>query len=473
MTGALELATIFRISALLYILMSMTTWLVLRRPPSWPVRLWCLAGILTGISAWLISLRSVLGDVWTYTVAQPVLLCAYLIYGQSLRMQIDRAWSWNGLSVLVVVYAAAIALAYRYLEPWGLSVLVRSTNSAALVALTGAAIMLARHERSRNAYFIAIGFGAFTAIMLTNAMLTWMGQSALHTLQQGWINHVMGLVSLFTVMMTCMGYLGLMLERAQRVNAGLQYTQWQAQQWREMAQALTLFDRQRTLTVLANSLGHGIVQPLTATRLNLQMASMLVQSSPFASDALHAVTAALKRTVEGLHRSASMVERIRGFLQPSPSRPGLLSLQTVLHDAHDLLRQELMYRGTELTVTAPEQAVMVQAELLPLTQALVQVVRNAMDAVQSQSPGRISLVLSVIDNEACIQVTDSGGGLPAKVLQQAGESVQPVVDWLEGLGLYMTKGILLQSGGRLLLDNLPQGGARVRLCLPLAATSAT
>lgn len=467
MTGMLDLATTFRVSGLFYLLMSLTTWLVLRRQEAWPLRIWCLAGSMTGVSTWLISLRGVLSDFWTYPVAQPLLLASYLMFAQSLRMSMGSAWSWRGIVAIVLLYVGVMIYGFDHRLHWGMSVFVRCANSLSLLVLTLVALDLARHERSRNAYFIVLGFAVFTLSMLVNVVLTWLGQSALHALQWSWINHVLGVLSLLTLMMSYMGYLGLALERAQRENLGLQQAQWQANQWRQQVLALIQFDRQRTLSVLANSLGHGIVQPLAATRLNVELAARMAQSN-VAHAYTTEVSRLLQQSIEGLRRSASMVERIRDFLRPLPSRPTGLTLQTILQDAHDLLRQELMYRGIELSLHMPAERVQVYAESLPLTQAVVQVLRKAMDAVEGQDQRSITATLFLTDQAACIEVIDSGPGLPARVLEQNHTSMQPVADWAGELGLYMTKGILMQSGGSLLLANLPGKGARVQILLPLA-----
>ena len=469
MTALLDLVTVFRISALFYLLMSVTTWLVLRRPAALPVRVWCWTGILASISIWLLSLRGVAHDVLTYVVAQPLLLASYRLYAQALRLEAGRGWRWRSLVLAVSVYLAIMVLGFDYRHSWHMSVLVRVANSLALLSLTAAAFALVRQERSRNAYFIVIGFGIFTLCMLTNVLLTWLGQSALQAMQQSVINHVMAVMSLLTLMITYMGYLGLTLERTQRVNTELRQAQWQAQQWREQVRALTLLDRQRTLAVLANSLGHGIVQPLTATRLNAQLAARMALSAQ-TPEQVQAVGALLSQAVEGLGRSTAQIERIRSFLRPLPKQAATLTLQAVLSDAHDLLRQELMHRGINLKVQVPTQAVRVQAEVLPLTQAVVQVMRNAMNAVQGQTVRRISLTLSASEQDACIEVLDSGPGLPTHLLGQSKQGAQLVQDWLGGLGLYMTHGILSQLGGRMALDNSESGGARVQLRLPLIHT---
>ncbi len=467
MSDMLDLATTFRVSGLFYLLMSLTTWLVLRRQDTWSLRIWCLAGSMTGVSVWLISLRGVVSDIWTYPVAQPLLLASYLLFAQSLRMSTGRAWPLKAMLWVLLLYVGIMAYGFDHRLHWGMSVLVRCTNSVALLVLTLIALDLARHERSRNAYFIVTGFALFTVSMLVNAIFTWLGRSSINALQLGWINHVMGVMSMVTLMLTYMGYLGLALERAQAENLKLQQAQWQANQWRQQVQALTQLDRQRTLSVLANSLGHGIIQPLSASRLHVELTAKMV-SSGTAHVGNADVSALLSQSIEGLQRSANMVQRIRDFLRPVPRESVFLTLQTLLQDAHDLLRQELMYRGVELSMHMPARPVHVLAEALPMMQAVVQVLRNAMKAVEAQAQRKITVTLSLTAQQACIEVIDSGPGLPVQILEQNQASMQPVVDWAGELGLYMTRGILAQSGGRLLLANLPDKGARIQLHLPLA-----
>ena len=473
MIELLDLATSYRINALLYLLMSLTTWLVLGRPTLWPVRVWCAAGVLAGVSVWLITLRGAIDDVWTYLVAQPMLLASYRTYAQSMRMDLARPWPWRALAAVVLAYGLVLVIGFEHRQTPAMAVLVRVCNSAALLALTLSALALVRHERSRNAVFMVAGFGLFTLAMLVNAVLTWWGQAVLHAMQQWTISHVMGLVSLLTILMAYMGYLGLALDRARVANLPLRQAQWQAQQWRAQAQALTLLDRQRTLAVLANSLGHDILQPLTAARLNVQLSRRMVASTGAEPSAVRQV---LAQTVEGLRQSADRVGRIRNFLQPRPQAHERLLLQAVVEDVHKLLRQELMYRRIDLQLVLPAQDVVVQAQALPMTQALLQVLRNAMQAVQGQptAQSRIRVTLQASASEACIEVSDSGPGLPEHLRAQPLADTQPSVNGLGGLGLYMTRSILQTFDGDLALGTDPVGGgACVRLVLPLAAPQQT
>lgn len=126
-----------------------------------------------------------------------------------------------------------------------------------------------------------------------------------------------------------------------------------------------------------------------------------------------------------------------------------------------------MYQGVEFKITAPADLVWVNAEHLPLTQALVQVLRNAMQAVRGQPRHSIEAVLETSDKEAWIEVRDSGPGFTPQLLSQNFAGAMPRLDALTGQGLFMTQGILGQFQGYLSLSNGENGGARVRLMLPV------
>jgi len=76
----LDIITIFRVSALLFLLLSAMTWMMLGRPRRGATLLWCLGGALVGVSVWLISLRNQISDFWSYSVAQTLFLGSFLVH---------------------------------------------------------------------------------------------------------------------------------------------------------------------------------------------------------------------------------------------------------------------------------------------------------------------------------------------------------------------------------------------------------
>lgn len=465
MSPALDNGTVFTVSAYLFLTMTVITWLMLGRPRRGPTMVWSLGGLLVGGSVWLISQRGYLGPLWSFELAQTLYLASFLVLAQSLRMDLQRPWPWGWLVVVVLAYGAVITWGFADKRSQNLAIVVRVVNSVGLWTLTATAFQLARQERSRNAWFMTAGYALMASGMLLATVGTVRGQASLQALGASIFAHILGWVSILTLMLSYLGYLGLVLERSLRENVELRQAQWQAQQWRERGQALALQDRQHTLDVLANSLGHAIVQPLTATLLQVQMVRRLLQSG-----ALDVTTVApmLEQVMEGIRRSSDQVERIRKFLRPQAPHQQTVLLQAVVQDAHSLLSQEMMYQRVDFQVSVPESALLVTAQALPLTQALVQVLRNAMHAVQARPHKAIGLSLRQAGSEAWLEVNDSGPGFPLPMLTRSHGGDLPVVDQLGGLGLYMTQAVLAECGGRLELSNPKAGGAQVRMVLPLA-----
>lgn len=467
MTQALDASTLFKISGMLYLLMAVMTWMMLGRPRRGPVLVWCLGGVLISLSVWLISQRGQWSGVWTDGLAQTAYLASFGVLAQSLRMDLGRAWRWRWLLAILLVYAAVITFGFGDQHSQILAIGVRLANVVGLFVLTATALMLARRERSRNGWIMTLGYGLMGAAMLAATWSTLQGHANLQFLQDGGVFLLLGATSLLTLILSHMGYLGLALERSLRHNMALRQSQWQSQQWRERSQALALHDRQRTLAVLANSLGHAILQPLTATLLQLEIARRLLRSpQPDAPQ----VQQSLAQVVQGLRRSADLVKHIRNFLRPAVSNATgqALPLQAVMQDAQDLLRQELMYQGIVLQVSAAPSPVLVHAQRLPLTQALVQVLRNAMQAVRGQPRRVIEMQLKSEGALAWIEVRDSGPGFARQGQTAHAWESTPATDAWTGLGLEMTRGILSQFDGELSWQNAPTGGAQVRLSLPLA-----
>ena len=465
MNIAVDNITVFKVSAILFVLMSSVTWWMLGRPRRGAQLVWSLGGVLVGVSAWLISMRGQVDDFFGYVVAQTLYLASFVMLTQSLRMDMQRAWRWLWVMCLLLAYAAVIHLFFPDKHSQGLAVLVRLVNCAGLLTLTLTAVALARRERSRNVWFMAAGYAVMTTCMVLAATATVLGHATLHTMNQSAFNHVLSWGSLLAMLSSFLGYLGLVLERSLRENMAQQQAQWQAQQWRERGQALALRDRQHALDMLANSLGHTIVQPLTATQLHVQMTRRMLQSG---SVDVPLVKQMLEQAEAGIRRSAEMVERIRQFLRPASAEAQKVVLQSVVHNAQSLLSQEMMYRRVDFRVTLPTQDLEVVSQTLSLTQALVQLLRNAMQAVQSSPHRSITVTMAWDDNQAWVDVIDSGPGFSEQMLARSHGGTLPVVDQLGGLGLYLAQSVLAPYGGYLALSNVSGGGAQARMVLPRA-----
>lgn len=102
----------------------------------------------------------------------------------------------------------------------------------------------------------------------------------------------------------------------------------------------------------------------------------------------------------------------------------------------------------------------------PLAQALRSLVKNALDA--SPAEARVGLTVSFADGAFRIEVSDSGSGMTPEVEAHAVEpffTTKPTGQGM-GLGLFLTKSVAEQHGGRLEIQTRPGKGTRASLLVP-------
>ncbi|MDP2823201.1 MAG: ATP-binding protein, partial [Sulfuritalea sp.] len=99
-----------------------------------------------------------------------------------------------------------------------------------------------------------------------------------------------------------------------------------------------------------------------------------------------------------------------------------------------------------------------------LEQALTNLLNNAADAGEAE----IDIRLAWDDATLRIAIGDGGPGFPAEVLREAGRVPLPARNGGAGIGLLLAFSAIERMGGRIMLANLPGGGGRVSIELPIA-----
>lgn len=127
-------------------------------------------------------------------------------------------------------------------------------------------------------------------------------------------------------------------------------------------------------------------------------------------------------------------------------------------------------------LTHPEAALTCKCEdvagaMIAVNPSLSQAIWSLLD--NAQEAGRTSLFLSARtqDNMLEIAVRDDGPGFPPEALAHVGKLYQSTKGAGHGLGLFLAVNVARRLGGRLEAANAPEGGAEVRLILPLATTT--
>jgi two-component system sensor histidine kinase RegB len=102
--------------------------------------------------------------------------------------------------------------------------------------------------------------------------------------------------------------------------------------------------------------------------------------------------------------------------------------------------------------------------------ALRQMIDNVLDNALEASPDWVGIDASVEDGTLVLTITDSGPGFAPAMLAQFGKPYQSSKGRPGGgLGLFLVVNVARTLGGSVSAKNRPEGGAEVKLTLPLAS----
>lgn len=101
-----------------------------------------------------------------------------------------------------------------------------------------------------------------------------------------------------------------------------------------------------------------------------------------------------------------------------------------------------------------------------LDDILTQAFFNIFDNAWEESPAFVSVSVLVTENELCVNVEDRGKGFNPEIIKQIGKANLTTKN-SSGLGLFLALNSLHRIGGDLKIENLPAGGAKVLVTLPL------
>ena len=104
-----------------------------------------------------------------------------------------------------------------------------------------------------------------------------------------------------------------------------------------------------------------------------------------------------------------------------------------------------------------------------LEQVLVNLIQNALDALEGQPDGRIALSVAAEGGQVRITVRDNGPGIPAAIREALFMPFSTSKPQGLGLGLVICNDIVTEAGGRIEAAHPPEGGTLFTVILPEAS----
>jgi C4-dicarboxylate-specific signal transduction histidine kinase len=167
----------------------------------------------------------------------------------------------------------------------------------------------------------------------------------------------------------------------------------------------------------------------------------------------------IARRAQGL---AGFVARYRQMAELPEPRQQSIPLQAFADEIRTLMTNRL--EGIDYTSRVRVDCVTADPDLL--SQAVINLLHNAVDAVASTKDPRIALDCARQDDAIVISVTDNGKGVPAEFADDIFVPFFTTKSGGSGIGLSIVRQIALKHGGQVHVAAKPPGGATFQLILP-------
>ncbi|MEI7495928.1 MAG: ATP-binding protein [Betaproteobacteria bacterium] len=465
-------STAYVILALMFLVMPTATWLTLLSLKSRTVALWCFSGLLFGIGLLLLGLRANLPEWATYPLANFFICFSgfMMVRALSLELKKDFAWHWIfflsliGLFVFETLRSSPHMQTYRF--AWGLWM-----PTVTFVGVAWYAFKLSQIEKSPSALWIAGVFSlAILGMLYRIVRLLWVQSpwaDALLPNMDGTITIVTGLMA---AIFGNMGYIGLYLERAHRLDKEVAIDQERRMASQRLGTEIANLDRQRSMSEMSAALAHELSQPLTAANVDLHVIEVeLHQLKPLSAKLEEAVLDLQKHMV----RSIQIVTRIHDFIKSREPLMEPVRWHDIYQDVIHLLPQTERPAGSriEWISKAHQSSTWVMGDSIQLSQVLLNLLRNALQAQHVDRLLRLKVLEYVEGMSVSLSISDNGTGMDEATIESALTAFFSTKNDGLGVGLAISKSIMEQHGGSLSIESVLGQGTQITLTLPQLKTT--
>src|SRR5579863_2756006 len=176
----------------------------------------------------------------------------------------------------------------------------------------------------------------------------------------------------------------------------------------------------------------------------------------------------LRKIVNQACRTRDLVTDLLSFAQQAPGEKILVDLSVLLQRATQMLESRHAPGKIRVSMSIAADFPRVQGNANQLFQAFVEIIENAMDALEESGGGALEIVAHRLGGEAVLQFSDTGAGIrePERVFDPF-YTTKPVGKGT-GLGLSAVYGVIQEHNGQITCQNRPEGGALFIVKFPAA-----
>jgi signal transduction histidine kinase len=232
----------------------------------------------------------------------------------------------------------------------------------------------------------------------------------------------------------------------------------------EMILSLERLNKSAAINALASTLSHEINQPLGASKLNAQFVQMKLDSEPSNTSLIKDLVNSILFDID---RTINIVKSIGRLQSSKQTAAPEINLLDSINEVIEISKSKLRSLKIGISVECPPEY-QIKINLSEWQQVLINLLNNAIDALESINSDQRKIAISVKKKNGDIEIVieDSGPGIPIGQESKIFDLMVTNKETGTGIGLWLCKNFIDRSGGEISVSNTVGGGARFTIKLP-------
>ena len=229
---------------------------------------------------------------------------------------------------------------------------------------------------------------------------------------------------------------------------------------RETQQELIQTAKLAVLGQMSASISHELNNPLAAIHSYTDNARKFLSMDKFTQ-----VDENLCRILKLTKRMSKISSQLKFFSRKSNQNMEIITIQRVIKSAIDIVSHKYKNSSSVIHIQSHASGLKARADIIQLEQILINLINNAMQAIESQNQGEVIIHIERQNKWALIHVDDNGLGIELEYIEKIFDPFFTTKKSGLGLGLSISARIMDIMNGKLTVCNLPSGGARFTISL--------
>ncbi len=242
-------------------------------------------------------------------------------------------------------------------------------------------------------------------------------------------------------------------------------------QFQKLQQQITHLTRVVMLGELSGAIAHELQQPLTATLSNAQTAQLLAAGADFRIDDLREI---LSDIIDDNQHAVELIQRLRSLLVRGEIQMQRVNVRDLVDKVLTLCRGTLMERRVQIELRMDAGIPDVLGDRVELQQVLLNLILNGSESMAKNAPTARRMEIAIVFDAPLalvrFSVLDRGKGIDPDQLERIFEPFFTTKEGGMGLGLAVSRSIVVAHQGRLWATRRAAGGAAFHFTLPIEAT---